>query len=55
MSIVSRDAIAQDGDGKPVYLRDIWPTNRDIAETVAKARRRADVQEALCQRVRGAA
>jgi aconitate hydratase len=33
---VARDAIAQDGDGKPVYLRDIWPTNRDIAETVAK-------------------
>jgi len=33
---VTRDAIAQDGDGKPVYLRDIWPSNRDIAETVAK-------------------
>ncbi len=33
---VTRDALAQDGDGKPVYLRDIWPSNRDIAETVAK-------------------
>jgi aconitate hydratase len=34
---ITRDAIAADGDGKPVYLRDIWPSNRDIAETVAKS------------------
>jgi aconitate hydratase len=33
---VTRDPLAQDGDGKPVYLRDIWPSNRDIADTVAK-------------------
>ncbi len=33
---VTRDPLAQDGDGKPVYLRDLWPSNRDIAETVAK-------------------
>jgi len=24
-------------DGKPVYLRDIWPTNKEIRETLAKA------------------
>jgi len=24
-------------DGKPVFLRDIWPTSREIAETVARA------------------
>ena len=24
-------------DGKPVYLRDIWPSNQEVAETVARA------------------
>jgi aconitate hydratase len=24
-------------DGKPVYLRDIWPTSQEVAETVAKS------------------
>ena len=22
-------------DGQPVYLRDIWPSNREVADTVA--------------------
>jgi aconitate hydratase len=34
---VTRDQIASDGDGKPVYLRDLWPTNEQIAATVAKS------------------
>jgi aconitate hydratase len=34
---IARDAIAKDPDGKPVYLRDIWPSNREIKETVAKS------------------
>jgi len=34
---LAKDPIASDGDGKPVYLRDIWPSNREIAETVAKS------------------
>ncbi|HUB97562.1 MAG TPA: aconitate hydratase AcnA [Stellaceae bacterium] len=34
---ITRDAIATDGDGKPVHLRDIWPSNQEIAATVASA------------------
>ncbi|MYF87067.1 MAG: aconitate hydratase AcnA, partial [Rhodospirillaceae bacterium] len=28
------DPIGQDGDGNDVYLKDIWPTNREVAETI---------------------
>jgi len=31
---ISRDAIGTDQDGKPVYLKDLWPSNREIAETI---------------------
>jgi aconitate hydratase len=31
---LTSEAIGTDRDGKPVYLRDIWPTNEDIAKTV---------------------
>jgi len=34
---ISRDALANDGDGKPVFLRDLWPSNHEIAATVAQA------------------
>ncbi|HEV2161965.1 MAG TPA: aconitate hydratase AcnA, partial [Stellaceae bacterium] len=34
---VSKDALAQDRDGKPVYLKDIWPSNREVQDTVAQA------------------
>ena len=27
--------IGTGGDGKPVYLKDIWPTNQEVAETMA--------------------
>ncbi|MFT5614829.1 MAG: aconitate hydratase [Granulosicoccus sp.] len=30
------DVIAQDKDGNDVYLRDIWPTNKEIADLVEK-------------------
>ncbi|WP_152185518.1 aconitate hydratase [Segeticoccus rhizosphaerae] len=29
-----RDALGTDPDGKPVYLRDIWPTEQEVAELV---------------------
>jgi len=29
------DALGNGKDGKPVYLRDIWPTQKEVAETVA--------------------
>jgi aconitate hydratase len=31
---ISRDALGTDQDGKPVYLKDLWPSNREIAETI---------------------
>jgi len=27
--------LGNDRDGKPVYLRDVWPTNKEIADTIA--------------------
>jgi aconitate hydratase len=29
------DPLGEGGDGKPVYLRDIWPSNKEVADTVA--------------------
>jgi aconitate hydratase len=31
------DPLGQGSDGKPVFLRDIWPSSREIAETVSRA------------------
>ncbi len=31
------DPLGTDQDGQPVYLRDIWPSTEEIAETVARA------------------
>jgi len=28
-------SLGNDNDGKPVYLKDIWPTNKEIADTIA--------------------
>ncbi len=33
---ITSEPIAQDADGNDVYLKDIWPSNHDIAEAVAK-------------------
>jgi aconitate hydratase len=32
-----RDPLGTDPGGKPVYLRDLWPTQREIADTIARA------------------
>lgn len=34
---ITKDALGEDRDGHPVYLKDIWPTNREIQETVKSA------------------
>jgi aconitate hydratase len=34
---VTKDALTQDRDGKPVYLKDIWPSNAEVQETVAQS------------------
>jgi aconitate hydratase len=31
---LSRDSLGNDGNGQPVYLKDIWPSNAEIAELV---------------------
>ncbi|MDE0853317.1 MAG: aconitate hydratase AcnA [Nevskia sp.] len=34
---LSKDAIGTGKDGKPVYLKDIWPSQHEIQETIAKS------------------
>jgi aconitate hydratase len=31
------DPLGEDGDGNPVYLRDIWPAESEVAEVIAKS------------------
>ncbi len=33
---LSKDALGLDSAGKPVFLKDIWPTNEEVAATVTK-------------------
>lgn len=33
---ITKDPIATSKDGAPVYLKDIWPTNKEVADTVLK-------------------
>ena len=34
---LTNEPLGQDSDGKPVYLKDIWPPEREIQETMLKA------------------
>ncbi|MDE2317526.1 MAG: aconitate hydratase AcnA, partial [Xanthomonadaceae bacterium] len=34
---LTKDAIGTGNDGQPVYLKDIWPTNQEISDTIAGA------------------
>ncbi len=34
---LASDALATGSDGKPVYLKDIWPTNQEISDAIAGA------------------
>ncbi len=34
---ITRDPLGEDTAGHPVYLKDIWPSNQEIAETVKQA------------------
>ena len=31
---ISNEPLGEDGDGTPVHLKDIWPSNQEVAETV---------------------
>jgi aconitate hydratase len=34
---LSKDPLGEDTDGKPVYLKDIWPSNKEISDVIAGA------------------
>ncbi|MBZ5530541.1 MAG: aconitate hydratase AcnA [Acidobacteriia bacterium] len=34
---ITREPLGKGKDGKPVYLRDIWPTQKEVSDTVARA------------------
>jgi aconitate hydratase len=34
---LTKDALGVGNDGKPVYLKDIWPSNKEISDTIAGA------------------
>ncbi|MGH9569463.1 MAG: aconitate hydratase AcnA, partial [Candidatus Angelobacter sp.] len=34
---ITRDPLGKGNDGKPVYLRDIWPTQKEVRDTIAAA------------------
>ena len=33
---LAKDSLGEDKDGKPVYLKDIWPAEKEIADEIAK-------------------
>ncbi len=35
---VTKDPLGYDKKGQPVYLKDIWPTTKEIADAVAQVR-----------------
>jgi aconitate hydratase len=37
---LATDPLGEDQDGKPVYLKDIWPTNKEISDVVAQSVKR---------------
>src|SRR5690606_9726401 len=39
------DPLSHDPNGEPVYLRDIWPTQEEINQTIKDAMRKEDFKE----------
>ena len=50
---ITKDPIGIGKDGKPVYLKDIWPSNMEVAEDGRQVRHRQGLQEALRRRLQG--
>jgi aconitate hydratase len=42
---LATDPLGEDADGKPVYLRDIWPSNKEVADTVRESVQRGSFQQ----------
>ena len=51
-SILQPRRIGKDGEGKDVYLREIWPSEREIQPRDARRRKVGDVSEPRRERVR---
>ena len=54
-TISTTEPLGEGSDGKPVYLRDIWPSNQEVADTVAQLGARATASSsatATCSRGR---
>ena len=50
---VTTDPIGTGKDGAPVYLKDIWPTSKEVAEIVRTIDQRGDVPHPLRRRLQG--
>ena len=50
---LTTEPIGKDRDGKDVYLREIWPTEREIQAAMLERREVGDVSAAVRQRLRG--
>ncbi|MEG6507907.1 aconitate hydratase AcnA [Methyloligella sp. 2.7D] len=50
---IARDPLGTDKKGEPVYLKDIWPSSKEIAKTVRKAVKRSMFQERYADVFRG--
>ena len=48
---ITKDPIGIGKGGKPVYLKDIWPSNAEVAEARRQVRDRQGLQEALRRRL----
>ena len=42
---ITTEPLGTGKDGKPVYLKDVWPTPQEVDATVRTGRHRRDVQE----------
>ena len=50
---ITKDPIGIGKGGKPVYLKDIWPSNMEVAEAGRQVRHGQGLQEALRRRLQG--
>ena len=50
---LSNDPLGKDEDGKPVYLREIWPSSEEIQAAIRRIHRRRDVPHAVCAAAEG--
>ncbi len=50
---ITTEPLGIGNDGKPVYLSDVWPTNKEIADVIAASLSREQFLQALRRGVQG--